>query len=147
MAALARSGRSAEPLAVYRQARGVLVEELGLDPGPQLQEVHRRVLDGTLAATASAPDPARPGAGRPRAVAGPVVSAPAASPPAASAAPRSVSAVPPAGQTAALDGLTAALFAQALSVLAADGTPAAPADHAAEYPNRSRASRRQVRQG
>jgi lactate 2-monooxygenase len=42
--ALYRGGRQAEALAVYRDARRVLSEELGLEPGPALKELERAVL-------------------------------------------------------------------------------------------------------
>jgi DNA-binding SARP family transcriptional activator/tetratricopeptide (TPR) repeat protein len=46
MLALYRSGRRAEALAVYRSTRQVLVEELGLEPSPALQELERAILLG-----------------------------------------------------------------------------------------------------
>ncbi|MEV4049566.1 BTAD domain-containing putative transcriptional regulator [Amycolatopsis sp. NPDC049688] len=45
MLALHRAGRTADALACYRQLRERLVEELGTDPGPALQELHQRILD------------------------------------------------------------------------------------------------------
>jgi DNA-binding SARP family transcriptional activator len=50
MLALYRSGRQAEALAAYRTARGRLVDEVGIEPGPQLQALERRLLaqDPTL---------------------------------------------------------------------------------------------------
>jgi DNA-binding SARP family transcriptional activator len=50
--ALYRSGRSVEALDVLREARRALAEQLGLDPGPALQELERAILrhDPELAA-------------------------------------------------------------------------------------------------
>jgi YVTN family beta-propeller protein len=45
MLALYRSGRQAEALEVYRVGRSVLVEELGLEPGPQLKQLERAILE------------------------------------------------------------------------------------------------------
>jgi len=44
MLALYRSQRQVEALAVYRKLRKQLVEELGLDPSPALQELEERIL-------------------------------------------------------------------------------------------------------
>ncbi len=44
MLALYRSGRQAEALDAYRDARTTLVEELGLEPGEELSELQRRIL-------------------------------------------------------------------------------------------------------
>ncbi|MDX6400653.1 MAG: hypothetical protein QOF27_1259, partial [Gaiellaceae bacterium] len=44
MLALYRAGRQAEALETYQQARRVLVDELGIDPGPALQRLERAVL-------------------------------------------------------------------------------------------------------
>jgi DNA-binding SARP family transcriptional activator len=46
MLALYRSGRRADALAVYRETREVLSVELGVEPGPALQELHEQILDG-----------------------------------------------------------------------------------------------------
>ena len=51
MLALARSGRQAESLEAYRTARGLLVEELGVEPGRELREAHAAVLSGNIGAT------------------------------------------------------------------------------------------------
>jgi YVTN family beta-propeller protein len=44
MLALYRSGRQADALEAYHDARRTLVEELGLEPGPTLQELERAIL-------------------------------------------------------------------------------------------------------
>ncbi len=44
MLALYRCGRRGDALSAYRDAREVLADELGLDPGPQLQALHQQVL-------------------------------------------------------------------------------------------------------
>ncbi len=44
MAAQYRSGRQGDALASYQRARSTLAEELGVDPGPQLQELERLIL-------------------------------------------------------------------------------------------------------
>lgn len=48
MTALARGGRQADALAVYRDGRRVFVDELGLEPGPEMRELERRILAGDL---------------------------------------------------------------------------------------------------
>lgn len=44
MVALYRAGRSADALSTYREARDVLAEELGVDPGPKLQALEPAIL-------------------------------------------------------------------------------------------------------
>jgi YVTN family beta-propeller protein len=44
MLALYRCGRQAEALDAYRRARETLVEEIGVEPGPELRELHEAIL-------------------------------------------------------------------------------------------------------
>jgi DNA-binding SARP family transcriptional activator len=44
MLALYNSGRQAEALSTYRRAHEALIEEIGIEPGPQLKELQRRIL-------------------------------------------------------------------------------------------------------
>lgn len=55
MTALYRAGRTPEALEVYRRTRAALVDELGIEPGPALQQLEQAVLTGELDAP-----PARP---------------------------------------------------------------------------------------
>lgn len=50
--ALGQAGRRSEALGAYREARRLLVGELGLEPGPGLREAHGRVLAGSAPARA-----------------------------------------------------------------------------------------------
>jgi DNA-binding SARP family transcriptional activator len=61
MLALYRDGRQAEALAAYRSARTRLVEEIGIEPGRELQALEARILaqDPGLAADVPAAPPAR----------------------------------------------------------------------------------------
>ncbi|MET9631567.1 BTAD domain-containing putative transcriptional regulator [Lentzea sp. NPDC006480] len=49
MLALYRSGQQAEALRVYEQVRAELADELGVDPGPELQELHQQILRAEVA--------------------------------------------------------------------------------------------------
>ena len=70
MLALYRLGRQAEALEAYQATRRLLVEQLGIEPGPELQELERAILrqDPALAPQTSAmprlPVPATPLVGR-----------------------------------------------------------------------------------
>ncbi|HEX3785976.1 MAG TPA: BTAD domain-containing putative transcriptional regulator [Pseudonocardiaceae bacterium] len=46
MTALARSGRHADALKVYADIQHLLADQLGLDPGPELAELHQRIRIG-----------------------------------------------------------------------------------------------------
>ncbi|MGH3564577.1 MAG: BTAD domain-containing putative transcriptional regulator [Pseudonocardia sp.] len=61
MTALYRAGRQPEALAVYRRTRATLVEELGLEPGAELQRIEQAILAGDLGMEiTTAPPPAAP---------------------------------------------------------------------------------------
>ncbi|WP_177229557.1 AfsR/SARP family transcriptional regulator [Lentzea albida] len=49
MLALYRSGQQAGALAAYRQVSEMLADELGIDPGPALRELHEQILRGEVA--------------------------------------------------------------------------------------------------
>ena len=67
MVGLYGAGRQAEALAVYRDARRRLHDELGLEPGPTLKELERRILAHDPTLRAPPPSPSVPVAIRTRA--------------------------------------------------------------------------------
>jgi DNA-binding SARP family transcriptional activator/tetratricopeptide (TPR) repeat protein len=48
MLALAGTGRRAQALHAYQEARRVLVDELGIEPGAELRAIHQRILAGNV---------------------------------------------------------------------------------------------------
>ena len=60
MLALYRSGRQSEALEAYRVARSGLVEEIGVEPGAELQRLHEQVLAHDPALDLPAPADADP---------------------------------------------------------------------------------------
>src|SRR5690242_1532225 len=64
MLALHRSGRTGEALEQYQVTRQRLAEDLGIDPGPELQRLHRQILTADSALhgppAPAGPDPAQP---------------------------------------------------------------------------------------
>ena len=72
LVALYRCGRQAEALEAYRAARRRFVDELGVEPGPELQALERKILehDPSLQAPARSRAPTKKPLGRRRLIAG-----------------------------------------------------------------------------
>ncbi|MEV4119339.1 BTAD domain-containing putative transcriptional regulator [Micromonospora sp. NPDC049645] len=68
MLALSSVGRQADALAVYREGRRFYADELGIEPGAELQELHQRVLAGDLALAGREDRPIAPVRSLPRAI-------------------------------------------------------------------------------
>ncbi|WP_282792995.1 tetratricopeptide repeat protein [Streptomyces sp. CC224B] len=124
MLALYRSGRHDEALALYRTTRARLHEGQGIEPGAELRELHRRILeqDRTLMETAGTP-PGAPRAAGARPEAGGAVADSGRDTPAAHGGP-SPHTAPPAH--AALSAHTASSPPATPSAHAAPSAPAAP---------------------
>jgi len=57
MLGLYRSGRQAEALVAYRQARLTLIDEIGTEPGQELSELHQQILSADPALAQPGPEP------------------------------------------------------------------------------------------
>jgi DNA-binding SARP family transcriptional activator len=68
MTALYRSGRQADALEAYQDARRALVDGLGIDPSASLQELERAILRQDAALDLEAPSPAPPREGSERSI-------------------------------------------------------------------------------
>lgn len=75
MLALYRSGRQAEALDAFADARRALVEELGLEPGPELQRLQQAILGHDIALRTPAAERRVPARGGRRLVVGGVIAA------------------------------------------------------------------------
>ncbi|MER5749020.1 BTAD domain-containing putative transcriptional regulator [Streptomyces sp. NPDC002088] len=147
MLALHRTGRQAEALAVHRDLRTRLVDELGVEPGPGVREAHVEVLRGVPGVAGVAGEMRVPGETGDvlgdRAVSGArdadgdepapsrAASAPSATPVAAAPHPPRPAQLPPApayftGRSDVLDALRRTLAADSPAVAAADSGEGGP---------------------
>jgi DNA-binding SARP family transcriptional activator/tetratricopeptide (TPR) repeat protein len=83
MLALYRDGQQGAALVAYRQARQVLLEELGAEPGPELQKLHQQILAADPVLLAPVPAAVRPATVPPTTV--PPTTVPPTGPPATGA--------------------------------------------------------------
>jgi WD40 repeat protein/DNA-binding SARP family transcriptional activator len=60
MLALYRSGRQGDALEAYREARAALVEQIGVEPGPELRRLHKAILHQDPALELTPQDPVTP---------------------------------------------------------------------------------------
>jgi DNA-binding SARP family transcriptional activator len=102
MMAFYRCGQQADALKVFREIRGRLVADLGIEPGPELQHMHQRILTGD-------PDLTAPALARLQGLPAPASAAgPLPAPRVQRVVPRQLPTAPPhfAGRAAALQTLT-----------------------------------------
>ncbi|MDQ1696821.1 MAG: hypothetical protein QOJ03_2174, partial [Frankiaceae bacterium] len=122
MVALYRSGRQAEALDVYKETRLQLVEELGIEPNPELQRLVQAILLQDSSLTLA---PSRPGGGGaaaiPSAPAAPEPAEPPAPPAPLPRSPRSARSGRRRGPVAAAVGLVVAAAVIGALVFAPDG--------------------------
>ena len=136
MRALYRSGRQADALAAYRDARATLVDELGLEPGRELRDLERAILDQDPALGAPpAPEPVAQEPAAPERKLATLLVAELALAPGAPEDPERVAGLLDAAAAAVADELAAAGAhverGGAGAVRAAFGVPSALEDHAA----------------
>jgi DNA-binding SARP family transcriptional activator len=98
--ALDASGRRAEALAAYGLAREVISDELGVDPGPELQRLYQAMLTADRVAPRGPPTAPEPGGPRPPATGppgpgSPIPGSPGSASPALAATPRAARAASP----------------------------------------------------
>lgn len=58
MQVLCANGRQADALKTYREGRAILVREVGVEPGPELQQLHQEILHGQVGKGGDRPLPA-----------------------------------------------------------------------------------------
>jgi DNA-binding SARP family transcriptional activator len=63
MLALYRCGRQADALTAYQRARHILIDQLGTEPGPELQQLHQQLLSADPALATPEPAPSARGPG------------------------------------------------------------------------------------
>jgi DNA-binding SARP family transcriptional activator len=126
MRALDAAGRRAQALTTYERARGIIADQLGVDPGPELQQLFRRLLQ-----TAPEEPPARPRPDRPAATRG--GGGPAVAPPTPGAATAATSAAGDAPPPATPPAATPPAAGEAAAAAPPAAVPAA-APSAAEAP-------------
>ena len=61
MLALATTGRRAQALHAYQEARRALIDQLGIEPGPELRTIHRQILAGEAVDVGDRADAVLPG--------------------------------------------------------------------------------------